>query len=80
MLDNQFVEIYNEVADDDKKPTQGAVERWAEVDPKLDALMAELQKVVGAEVGTFNELVRKKNAGGIIIGKPASKTSSSQEP
>jgi hypothetical protein len=71
MLDNQFVEVYNEVADEDKKPTRGATERWAEVNPQLDVLMAELNRALSTDVAAFNEQVRKTSAAPIIIGKPA---------
>jgi hypothetical protein len=57
MIDNQYVELYANVVATDHRPTAGARQRLADLDPQLDALLAELQQLVDSDVAAFNAKV-----------------------
>ena len=59
MLDNQYVEVYANVVASNHRPTAGALKRIADLDPKLDALLADLKQVVDVDVAAFNAKVEE---------------------
>jgi len=71
MLDNQLLELYDEVADGDKKPSKGATDRWADLAPRVDAALAQLKTVMDTDVAAFNDVVQKKNLAPVLVPKPA---------
>jgi hypothetical protein len=71
MLDNQLMELYSEVADDDRKPSKGSTDRWADLAPQVDAALAELKAAMDVDVAAFNDLVQKKSLAPVLVPKPA---------
>jgi hypothetical protein len=68
-LDNQFVVLYNTVAETDRRPSAGARERFADVRPGLAELLEQVEVTLGAELPRFNELVRSKGVPAIILSR-----------
>lgn len=68
-LDNQFVVLYNAVAETDRRPSAGARERFTDVSPGLAELLEQIEVTLGAELPRFNELVRSKGVPAIILSR-----------
>ena len=66
-LDNQFLVLYGNVNANDRGPSPAMLERYEELKPQLAKLLDQLSGIMGADLATFNELVRSKGAGPIII-------------
>jgi hypothetical protein len=69
MIDNQLTTLYSYVAGSDYQPTDGAYKRFEDLKPQLADLMAQLQKVLDAELTAFNDLIGSKNVPAIVIAK-----------
>jgi len=68
--DNQWVKLYGEVAGPDGAPTAGAKQRYKDLLPEYERLMAESQAVLERDLEAFNKLVRDKGAPAVIRPKP----------
>ena len=68
--DNQWVKLYGEVAGPDGPPTAGARQRYRDLLPGYERLMAESQAVLERDLEAFNKLVRDKGAAAVIRPKP----------
>jgi len=66
-LDNQFLVLYGNVNGEDRAPTRGMTERFEELKPQLATLFGQLEQIVDSDLATFNELVRSKGAGPVIL-------------
>jgi len=74
MLDNQWIKLYNEVAEPDGKPTTGCKQRFEDLKPQLVRLMTQLKQVFDTDLPAFNKLVRDKGAPAVILaGEPVKK-------
>ena len=71
MLDNQFVEVYANVVASDFRPTAGARQRLADLEPQLEELLGKLESIMSDDVGRLNDMVAAKQLPAIVIEKPA---------
>ncbi len=69
-LDNQFVVLYGFVIRGDRLPPRPSYDRFGDLNPQLDALLEELNGVVGSDLETFNDLVRSKGEPPVAINRP----------
>ena len=70
-LDNQFVALYNSVAEADRRPSAGVQERFADIQPGLAELLEQVEVTLATELPRFNELVRSKGVSAIIVSQEA---------
>ena len=70
-LDNQFVALYNSVAEADRRPSAGTRERFADIQPGLAELLEQVEVTLTTELPRFNELVRSKGVPAIILRRDA---------
>jgi photosystem II stability/assembly factor-like uncharacterized protein len=66
-LDNQFLVLYGNVNADDVGPSAGMASRFAELTPQLSKLQDQLKQILDTDLVKFNDLVRGKGAGPVII-------------
>ena len=66
-LDNQLITLYSDIINRDVKPTQGAHDRFADLQPILDDVLTRLNETMTREFDAFNELVRETGAPALII-------------
>ena len=71
MLDNQFVEVYANVVASDFRPTAGARQRLADLEPQLEELLGELEGIMRGDVAKLNDLVGAKELPAIVVDSPA---------
>jgi len=69
-VDNQLAYVYMWLDASDSRPTDGDLERVSDLEKELDALGAELQKVLDTGVAAFEQAARERGAGGILRPKP----------
>ncbi len=71
MLDNQFVTLYGYVlggfGGSDNRPTDGAYERLADLEPQLQELLGQLDGVLATDLPAFNELVAAKKIPAVVV-------------
>lgn len=67
MLDNQWVALYRYVSEADARPTQGAVERFEDLKNQTEPLLKQLDEKLSEGVSAYNETVRKKDLGPLIL-------------
>ncbi len=68
MLDNQLITLYGYVLGSDFRPTQGAHERLGDLRRELDPLLAQVDTLLEQDLSSFNEDVRRKDVGPVLIG------------
>lgn len=66
-LDSQFIHLLNVVLSADTKPTDGAYERFEDLNPQLDSYLKQLQEIFEKDLASFNTLIRKKNIPPVIL-------------
>jgi hypothetical protein len=66
-LDNQIVALLGTVAGGQARPTAGSHERFEELRGELDTHLAELQGAYDTELAAFDELVRGKALGAVVV-------------
>ena len=66
-LDNQFIALYNSVAETDRRPSAGARARFADIRPGLAELLEQVEVTLATELPRFNELVRSTGVPAIIL-------------
>jgi len=66
-LDNQLLGLLGIVNSGNAAPTAGSVERYQDLRAELDAVQAELQEVLDAQVQGFSELVESKQVPAVIV-------------
>ncbi len=67
MLDNQLIEVYGYVLQPNYGPTAGARERLADLRKELEPLMTQVDTLLAQDLKSFNEAVRGKNVGPVLI-------------
>ncbi len=67
MLDNQLITLYGYVLQPDYPPTAGASERLADLRAQLEPLMGQVDTLLGQDLQSFNELVRSRDVGPVLI-------------
>ena len=66
-LDNQFVVLYRNVAETDRRPSEGVRDRFEDIRPGLAELLGQVRITLDTELPQFNDLVRSKGVAPIII-------------
>jgi hypothetical protein len=79
-LDNQFITLYGEIVGDEKKPSQGETQRFADIDPRLTELLDQLEETLLTDLASFNGVVRQKNVDPVIVKAPARRATTSSQP
>ncbi len=69
-LDNQFAVLYDFVIRGDRLPPRPSYDRFGDLNPQLDALLEELNGVLGSDLEAFNDLVRSKGEPPVAINRP----------
>jgi hypothetical protein len=69
-LDNQIVALLGTIAGGEARPTAGSYERFDELRGELDGHLAELQAAYDTELAAFDELVRGKSLGAVVLVPP----------
>ena len=67
MLDNQFLGLLGIVDSGNGPPTDGARQRFADLQGELEIILTELAEVLDTEVAAFNDVVANKNLPAIIL-------------
>jgi hypothetical protein len=67
MLDNQIAYLYGYVDGGNGRPTEGARQRFSDLDRELSALLEQLEKVVQTDVKDFEAQVRAAGAPSIMV-------------
>lgn len=65
-LDNQFVTLYNSVANADYA-SKGAYDRFEDIKPELAEHLSNLEETLNSEVAAFNELIEKSGVKPLIV-------------
>ncbi|MFY9549729.1 MAG: hypothetical protein WAU32_01145, partial [Thermoanaerobaculia bacterium] len=65
-LDNQLAYVYGLVGETDARPTDGQVERYADIKKELDPVLERLRRVVAEDVAAFNRTATAAGAAPII--------------
>jgi hypothetical protein len=66
-LDNQLLELYSGVIEKERKLPKGVTERYADLKPQYEKLMARAAGVISTDVATFNAVAGSAGAGTITI-------------
>jgi hypothetical protein len=66
-LDAQFLGLLGVVGSADARPTDGSVERQRDLEAELDRHRNDLERILRTELAAFNDLVRGKNVGPVIV-------------
>jgi uncharacterized protein involved in exopolysaccharide biosynthesis len=66
-LDNQFVALLAYVSGGDHRPTAGAHARLADLEPELEAILAELRALVASDVEALNASVRALDPPALVV-------------
>ena len=66
-IDNQLTELYGSIAGNERKIPKGMTERYADLKPQVEKLLAASTKVLNEGVAAFNAVAGPANAGTIII-------------
>jgi len=61
MLNSKLGRVANAVASADTKPTQQAIDAFADLSVRIDAQIAKSQEIVASDVPAFNKLVKNAN-------------------
>jgi photosystem II stability/assembly factor-like uncharacterized protein/DNA-binding FrmR family transcriptional regulator len=61
-LDNQLLFLYSVVESSEGRPTAASYQRWEELSPEVDAVLADLASALDGEVAAFNAEVAAKAA------------------
>ncbi len=69
MLDNQLVTLYDYVTQGDDRPNAGAYERFQDLKKEADPLLKSLDEILSKDVPAFNEMIRKKDLGPVLLSK-----------
>jgi photosystem II stability/assembly factor-like uncharacterized protein len=67
-LDNQLLYLYGNVETAEGRPTAGAYERFEQLSGQLDALLAELDAALAAELAAFNQAAAGADAPRVVVG------------
>jgi hypothetical protein len=66
-LDNQLLTLYSAIISTERKLGSAVLERYADLKPPYDALMARAATVLKSDVAMFNAAATKAGATGIVI-------------
>lgn len=66
-IDNQIVELYSGIAGNERRIPKGMTERYADLKPQVEKLLAASTKVLTTDVATFNAVASPAGAGTITI-------------
>jgi len=77
-LDSQFLTLYNSVAESERRPTKGALERFQDIEPERQKWLGNLQKILATDVRSFNDLVRSQGVAPIVVKRRATEISQPQ--
>jgi photosystem II stability/assembly factor-like uncharacterized protein len=66
-LDFQFASLAGTVASADARPTDGSVKRYAELESRLDASLAELKGVLEQDLASFNQAVKVREIPAVVF-------------
>ena len=67
MLNEQFLYLKGAVASADARPTQGAMERFEELQAKWQTLKSDLGRILEEDVAAFNAMFEERNIGVIVV-------------
>ncbi len=66
-IDNQILELYGGIVEKERKLPKGVTERYADLKPQVEKLLASATKVLTTDVATFNAVASAAGAGTITI-------------
>jgi len=68
-LDNQLAYVYGLVGEMDARPTDGQVERYADLKKEIEPVLARLQTLVATDVADFNRTATTAGAAPVVVPK-----------
>ncbi len=74
-LDSQFITLYGEVTETERRLTRGMAERFDDIKLELQKWLDVLQHTMTADVRSFNDLARSKGIAPIVTRRSATETS-----
>jgi photosystem II stability/assembly factor-like uncharacterized protein len=66
-LDNQLAYVYGLVGETDARPTDGQVERYADLKKEMEPVLARLQALVATDVSEFNRMATAAGAAPVVV-------------